>query len=310
MSNQKWKKLGLMYAPDGKSEWMHTHAMMPVLVKRNNDEARIFFSARDVKGRSQGAFIDIDLNDPFRILRVSDEPVLRLGQLGAFDDAGIMPTSCVSFENKEFLYYNGWTLGKNVPFFSFNGAAVSKDGGENFKKISRGPAVLYSNDIDPYSTFAPFVINDEGKLKMWYVSLIKWTEEDGELKHYYNIRYAESSDGINWDRNGQICIDFKNEFEYAIARPFVLKEEGIYKMWYSYRESEKNKTYRIGYAESPDGKSWQRMDDAINLEVSDSGWDSEMIEYSFIYDFKGKRYMLYNGNSFGRTGMGLAELEV
>lgn len=310
MSNQKWKKLGLMYAPDGKSEWMHTHAMMPVLVKRNNDEARIFFSARDVKGRSQGAFIDIDLNDPFRILRVSDEPVLRLGQLGAFDDAGIMPTSCVSFENKEFLYYNGWTLGKNVPFFSFNGAAVSKDGGENFKKISRGPAVLYSNDIDPYSTFAPFVTNDEGKLKMWYVSLIKWTEEDGDLKHYYNIRYAESSDGINWDRNGHICIDFKNEFEYAIARPLVLKEEGIYKMWYSYRESEKNKTYRIGYAESPDGKSWQRMDDAINLEVSDSGWDSEMIEYSFIYDFKGKRYMLYNGNSFGRTGMGLAELEV
>ncbi|MBS1517280.1 MAG: hypothetical protein JSS91_04260 [Bacteroidetes bacterium] len=308
MEKQNWEKLGLIFVPDGRSDWMHTHAMMPVADLKGDDKARIYFSSRDLKGRSQGAFIDVDLNDPFKILGISNEPVLRLGQLGAFDDAGIMPTSVVDIENKKYMYYNGWTLGKNVPFFSFNGAAVSEDGGKSFAKISRGPAVLYSNDIDPYSTFAPFVIKEGGKLKMWYVSLIKWTEEKGELRHYYNIRYAESEDGINWDRKGHVCIDFSNDFEYAIARPFVLKESGIYKMWYSYRESKKIKTYRVGYAESADGLTWERADEKVGLDVSETGWDSEMIEYSFIYDFKGERYMLYNGNSFGKSGVGLAVL--
>lgn len=303
---QNWKKLGLIFSPSGEYDWMQTHAMMPVIDIFENERARIYFSSRDNKGRSQGAYIEIDLNDPFKILDVSREPVLKLGQLGAFDDAGIMPTCLVNFENKKYIYYNGWTLGKNVPFFSFNGVAISNDGGKTFIKKSRGPAVLYSNDVDPYSTFAPYVMNDNGSWKIWYVSLIRWTEEQGTLKHYYNIRYAESTDGINWNREGKVCIDFANEYEYAIARPFVLKDEGVYKMWYSYRESEKIKTYRIGYAESLNGINWERKDDEVNFDVSESGWDSEMIEYSYLYEFKGKRYMLYNGNSYGKTGVGLA----
>ncbi len=306
---QNWKKLGLIFNPSGEYDWMKTHAMMPVLDKLDENQARIYFSARDGKNRSQGAFIEIDLNDPFKIIEVSKEPVLRLGQLGAFDDSGIMPTSIVTNDDRKYLYYNGWTLGKNVPFFSFNGVAVSIDGGKTFEKYSRGPAVLFSNNVDPYSTFAPFVLKESGVWKMWYVSLIKWTEENGSLKHYYNIRYAESSNGIEWSRDGHVCIDFANEFEYAIARPFVMKEKGIYKMWYSFRENAAVKSYRIGYAESDNGKDWTRMDNEVGLDVSQTGWDSEMIEYSFIYDHNGNRFMLYNGNSFGQTGVGLAMLE-
>jgi hypothetical protein len=306
---QNWKKLGLIFNPSGEYEWMQTHAMMPVLDKLENDHARIYFSARDNRNRSQGAFIEIDLNEPLKVIALSKEPVLRLGQLGAFDDSGIMPTSIVTSEGRKYLYYNGWTLGKNVPFFSFNGVAISADGGVTFEKYSKGPAVLYSNNVDPYSTFAPFVVNEGGIWKMWYVSLIKWVEENGALKHYYNIRYAESEDGISWKREGQVCIDFANEYEYAIARPFVLKDGGMYKMWYSYRESRNVKTYRIGYAESMNGKQWKRLDGEVGLDVSSEGWDSEMIEYSLLYEHKGKKYMLYNGNSFGKTGVGLAVLD-
>lgn len=288
---------------------MLTHAMMPVIDKLENENARIYFSSRDSRGRSQGAFIEINLNEPLKVLKVSSEPVLKLGQLGAFDDAGIMPTCIVNYERKKYLYYNGWTLGKNVPFFSFNGVAISSDNGKTFIKKSRGPAVLFSNDVDPYSTFAPYAMLDEGKWKIWYVSLIKWTQdEEGALKHYYNIRYAESEDGINFKREGKVCIDFKNKFEYAIARPFVLKENNLYKMWYSYREGERIKTYRIGYAESKDGIEWKRKDEEIKLDVSESGWDSEMVEYSYLFDHRGKRYMLYNGNGYGKTGVGIAEL--
>ena len=152
---QNWKKLGLIYSPNGKPEWMQTHAMMPVIDILKNDNARIYFSARDYRGRSQGAFIEVDLNDPFRILNVSQEPVLKLGQLGAFDDSGIMPTCIVTNGGKKYLYYNGWTLGKNVPFFSFNGVAVSDDEGKVIPHIAldgilrrRGQAFLDQHDTE------------------------------------------------------------------------------------------------------------------------------------------------------------------
>jgi hypothetical protein len=139
---------------------------------------------------------------------------------------------------------------------------------------------------------------------MWYVSCTKWEMKNDQPKHYYHIRYAESFDGIHWDRKGIVCIDFRSSDEYAIARPCVLREVGIYKMWYSYR----GKRYGIGYAESKDGLHWERKDDEVGIDVSESGWDSEMIEYPFVFDHKGERYMLYNGNSYGKTGIGLAKL--
>ena len=90
-----------------------------------------------------------------------------------------------------------------------------------------------------------------------------------------------------------------------MSRPCVLKENGLYKMWYSYR----GQSYRIGYAESKDGFEWTRMDADVGIDVSESGWDSEMIEYPFVFDQNGERFMLYNGNSYGKTGIGLARLE-
>jgi hypothetical protein len=31
-----------------------------------------------------------------------------------------------------------------------------------------------------------------------------------------------------------------------------------------------------------------------------------MIEYPFVFDHQGSRYLLYNGNNYGETGVGLA----
>jgi len=65
-----------------------------------------------------------------------------------------------------------------------------------------------------------------------------------------------------------------------------------------------DQSYRIGYAESLDGTGWKRMDESAGIDYSNSGWDWEMIAYPFVYDHGGRRYMLYNGNGFGRSGLG------
>jgi len=299
----KWIKKGVIFESPRGLEWMITHSAIPFAQKIRDDIFRVYFCGRDAKGRAQIGYFEIDLNRPSEILRISDKPVIGIGSLGAFDDNGVTTSWVVVHNDKHYQYYTGWSLGTTVPFYLYIGLAFSEDGGESFHRISTAP-ILDRSDVDPYLAASPCILVENNTWRMWYVSGVKWKLENGQPKHYYHIKYAESKNGVIWDRAGVVCIDFKSDVEYAIARPCVLKENGIYKMWYSYRE----KSYRIGYAESKDGLSWERKDECAGIDVSESGWDSEMIEYAFVFDHKGQRYMLYNGNDYGKTGIGLAVL--
>jgi len=298
----KWVKKGLIFQPPGNLGWMVAYAALP-FAHAVGDWHRIYFSGRDERERAQIGYFEIDLANPREILRVSDKPVVGLGPLGTFDDNGVTSSWLVNHNDKKYQYYTGWNLGVTVPFYFYIGLAVSEDGGKSFKKISQAP-ILGRNEIDPYLTASPCVLIEAGVWRMWYTSCTNWKIEKNQPRHYYHIKYAESKDGIHWDRKGIICIDYQSPDEYAIARPCVIREKDIYKMWYSYR----GRNYRIGYAESKDGIRWERKDKEVGIDVSESGWDSEMIEYPFVFDCKGKRYMLYNGNGYGKTGIGLAEL--
>ena len=191
-----------------------------------------------------------------------------------------------------------------MPFRNAIGLAISEDRGKTFRKFSEGP-IMDRTYMEPHSVASNCVLYDDEIYRMWYLSCTKWVLSGENLKHYYHIKYAESKDGIHWERTGVVAIDFKDDNEYAISVPRVIKENGKYKMWYSYR----GKAYRIGYAESKDGISWIRKDEEVGIDVSESGWDSEMICYPFIFDYGSRRYMLYNGNDYGKTGFGLAILQ-
>ena len=101
-----------------------------------------------------------------------------------------------------------------------------------------------------------------------------------------------------------MAIDLKKN-ETRIGRASILKEKNLYKMWYSYAK----KYYKIGYAESTDGYKWKRKDELSGIIRSKSGWDSKMVAYPFVFEHKGKSYMLYCGNGYGKTGFGYAILE-
>jgi hypothetical protein len=151
---------------------------------------------------------------------------------------------------------------------------------------------------EPFVNTAPCVMMDGGRWRAWYVCGLEWVHRD--LPRYH-IRHAESADGVRWERPGRVCIDLRPG-EHALARPCVVKEDGLYRMWFAH----KGARYRLGYAESPDGMSWTRNDEQAGLEVSDAGWDSQMIEYAFLHRHAGTGYLFYNGNDYGRDGIGLA----
>jgi hypothetical protein len=160
--------------------------------------------------------------------------------------------------------------------------------------------------VDPYLTATPWVIVENGTWRMWYVSATEWRMMREGPRHWYHIRYAESADGIHWRREGRVCIDYQSSDEHAITRPCVLRDGHRYRMWYCAR----GPRYRLGYAESDDGVVWTRLDAspeaALPPSPSPSEWDSGMIGYPTVVSHGGRLHMFYNGNDYGRTGIGLA----
>lgn len=300
----RWRKLGRIYAPLPLGDWAVSHAAVPIALRIDTHRWRIYFSSRDSRNRAHTAFFEIDLRRPDQTLRVSDRPVLFPGTLGAFDEDGAMGSWIVRDGDRLLLYYTGWNVGVTVPFRNSIGLAESHDGGESFQRISSGP-VLDRGIHDPFFVANPSVLVQEGRWRMWYLSCVEWKAEMTGPLHRYRIHYAESSDGVEWRRQGLVSIDFKNRDEIALSRPCVLDDADRWRMFYSHRGS----SYRIGYAESADGRSWRRLDDETGIDISPSGWDSEMIAYGFVFDAEGQRYMLYNGNGYGATGIGLAVME-
>lgn len=306
-----WIKKGNIYNVNGQFDWNKSHAQVPV-VDLLEDRIRVYYSTRDVSGRSNVSYIEVEKNNPEKIIYEHTAPLFELGNLGSFDDSGIMPSSIITVGNKKYLYYIGWTTRGTVPFQNAVGLAISDDGGKVFKKLSEGP-IISVNFIEPYFSGTSFVTFEDDTFKMWYLSCIKWERFDGKPEPIYNIKYAESLDGITWIQTGKVAIEL-NDDEGGLVSAAVIKEDGKYKMWFGkrkksdYRNNITN-SYKIGYAESLDGKDWIRKDDNAGIDISNEGWDSEMISYPYVFKSDNRLIMFYNGNGFGKTGFGYAVWE-
>jgi hypothetical protein len=288
-----WEKKGLLIEPQNKLWWMQTHAMLPTPVQIGEDKYRIYFSGRDINNTSHVGFADVKIfPHSMQVNNFSKDPVFSPGQRGCFDDNGVTP-SCIVGNN---FYYIGWNSGTTTTRMSL---VMGLADATTFERHSRAPLFIRT-DREPFNILtAPFVMKDDELYKMWYVSGEGWRTKDLPI---YNIKYATSTDGKNWTRNGHVAIDlFDNET--ALARPCVVKEGNIYEMFFSYKDPSIG--YRIGTAISNDGLSWERQDKKV-LDPSSSGWDSKMVEYTYVFRHKNRRYMLYNGNGYGQTGIGYA----
>lgn len=302
----KWRKMGVIFCPDKNFDWMFSHAANPVAENISDDIFRIYFSCRDKLSRSSIAYLDIDIKEPDKIIKLGNKPLVSHGTLGAFDDSGVSLGCIVNFNGKKYMYYLGWYLGVTVPFTNTIGLVISNEKDTNFNRFSKAP-IVDRDDVDPYSLSYPFVLKENDIWKMWYGAHLEWNTDrsDRDYGMYHLIKYAESKDGIEWHKKDIICIKPKSDEEYAFSKPCVLKENNIYKMWYSYR----GKKYKIGYAESTDGIKWSRKDEIAGISTSENGWDSEMVDYPFVFDHKGRKYMLYSGNGYGKSGFGIAILD-
>lgn len=301
----RWRKLGHIFCADHHADWMATHAMIPIADPLDGDRYRIYFSPRDGKNRGHGAYLELDMRRPTDVVRLHTQPILTPGALGCFDDSGALPNSIVHYQGRTLLYYTGINLGVTVKIRNAIGLAEWNADAHRFERCFPGP-VIDRTRLQPHFVATPDVQHDGTQFHAWFTACQRWEAGEPEAKHYYNLEYASSLDGVTWQRTGETAIDFHDAHEYALGVPRVMQEDGQWHMWFCARGSADRPTYRIHHATSTDGRRWQRHGIAQGLEVSPGGWDAEMTCYPYVFRHGGDLYMLYNGNGYGRTGFGIA----
>lgn len=300
MSN--WQRLGCIFTPPERKPWLISYAANPFAESLGNGLFRVYFSGRAANNYASIASFDFNVEAPFDCFNVSQEPIVAPGQPGAFDDSGTSMASIVTLDDgTRYLYYVGWNLGVTVPWRNSIGLAVAQPGSDKFEKYSPAP-IVDRHAVDPFSLSYPWVMRKDGEWLMWYGSNLSWGASERDMKHV--IKFARSANGVDWQRSGVISINIEDDDEYAFARPCVRYEDGKFKMWYCFR----GQYYKIGYAESSDGAHFTRMDHLGVDRATENDWENRMLSYPCVFDWNGKRYLLYNGNDYGKTGIGLAVL--
>lgn len=303
-----WKKLGNIFHLED-SPCRSNHVQVPTVSIRDS-YVRVYYACRN-KGKSFPAFFDLDRRDLTKVVHIHEETIMELGAPGDFDSDGIMPSSVIDTGNEIWMYYTGWNArAEGARYHNAIGLAVSIDGGVMFKKKYRGSIVDRTKNEYGLAV-TPFVMY-KNWYRMWYISGISWNKIGGKYEPVYVIKYADSVNGIDWSRKPEQCVKSHSPLE-AFSNPSVIYKNGSWHMWYCYRHSVDYRdglgSYRIGYAKSTDGVSFERLDELSGIDVSEFGWDSTMICYPYVIEIDDKIYMFYNGNSFGQTGIGLAVWE-
>ena len=184
---------------------------------------------------------------------------------------------------------------------SWIGIARSDDG-IHFERFYKDPVLVPEMEFEKESVMNPFVMYENGKFRMWYAA--------GETYEPNAICYAESDDGIHWEKyagNPMFCCEPENEYEQnRIGAVQILKEEGGYLMFYiGYRDIH---TACICAARSKDGiTGWHRVPENPLVTPTPGTWDEHSCyKPGVIRADDGTYHIWYNGRRDGDEFIGYA----
>jgi len=219
--------------------------------------------------------------------KYSGNPVLEKGISGEWDDVNIR-LQCVLWDGTK---YNIWYGGEDE-VASAIGYATSTDGinwikYENNPVLEKGgPGEWDIGYIEPSS-----VLFNGTDYFMFYNGGVNYDEGI--------IGAATSSDGINWIKdtvNNPVLVSGESGTwnEDYVLDPHVIYENSVYKMWYGsdgWYENLGAWTWKLGYAESNDGKVWTKRTDPIMEEGDYETWANDL--FSPCVNYEDNNYMMW-----------------
>lgn len=302
----------LLRPPANHPQWK-SHAQAPTVLQLSHDRWIVFFSGRDGDNRSRVYAAELDPAD-LSVRCVYPDAVLGLGGRGMFDEHGVGPGTAITKGDRIRLYYTGGRSNRDGTHVNGIGLAESVDGGRTFRRLQQTPVLGAGADC-PWGATTPTVLLEGQTWVMWYSSFWAWRDVNGRPEPIYDIHQAFSDDGLNWRTSQKAALSFASDDEGGLIRPQVLRhaEHRLLIMasrgWRDFRKSGPN-AYRLVYARSTDGVTWTRDPEAIAIDPEDTldNWDSEMRCYPFLINDGRRLFLFYNGNDFGRHGLGVGEL--
>lgn len=208
--------------------------------------------------------------------------------------------SCTLFhDGKYHMWYTGQARDS-----SKIGYAVSDDG-VNFSRVTNVPVIIPGPDEGP-STMNPYVMwdNERSVYRMWYSA--------GETYEPNVICYAESEDGIRWEKSGLNPIFVHGEEgewdQDRIGGCEVHIINGKYVLFYiGYSDIN---TARIGCAMSDDGiTGWKRLKANPIVQPDEGTWDCSACYKPTVAVGDDGIKLWYNGRNGGNEYIGLVTHE-
>ena len=199
--------------------------------------------------------------------------------------------------------YHMWYCGQARNYTKI-GYATSTDG-IHFSRVRKMPVMIPEFPHEGWSVMNPYVRwdNQLGKWRMWYAS--------GETFEPNVLNYAESTDGIHWEKSPLNPIFVKGdkdswECDRVGGCEVHPLPDGRWVMFYiGYSDI---RTARIGAAISPDGITrWKRLKQNPLVEPTPGAWDSTAV-YKPSVTMENDRWRLwYNGRTDTREYIGMVE---
>ena len=205
-------------------------------------------------------------------VRDSEQPVVSLGEAGAFDDTHLF-APCVRLDNGLFrLWYCG-SRGKVEDRVFELGLATSRDG-RQFQKTSGNPVFKFGDG--KHSILTPTILRDGNRWRMWFAAT-----DFVNGKGLHTLHESTSQDGVQWSAPSPALLA-------NVYAPTVQKVGETYQMWFT---RVGRNPWVIAHATSDDGRTWRET--ATPVLTIDQTWELDRLFYPTVVRQDGAYLMWY-----------------
>ena len=287
-------------------------------VIRDEEKYVMFYWGTDSQGHNYILQCETPVSEP-NDWRPTGGPLIARQPESDFNSTGpSFPFMLPVTTEYRLLYFAGWGRRADGKIPNTTGVAISNDAGATWRYADEHPMIPLDRPYDAEGTGSVWVLHEGGRFRLYYTSIGKYMPKPdgvetghGDVIPRIGIAYAESDDGIHWEKPLDDLVVAPRGFgvtpyEYITSKPCIIKVDDGYIMWVNTYGT----AYRVHRLFSKDGLSWEwaeRVGPDGELGFGNAGaFDDKQRSYPTIVNEDGELRCWFTGNAFGTTGMGYA----